>query len=260
MVRRDARARACIVPSYYKELLVINSLYHALASERPYELSSATTFAYVPASFGLTYPGAHTEYVHDIAPDPAFLLCSPIQIRRISCIHLDLTCDVLYGMFPMAESTKTTMLYALSPAGKSQQQRYTVAALVYFLYGLFYLFGAQYLISMQATERAMSNPRLFFALGALLVVLLPPLIYSRFALALSLYWKPQTQRKTLFIDFTLLLGCLVIMRVIALIHGKLYLKTSLHTVALIMAVINATCLIWAGVSRPVWVTRETVGS
>ena len=48
----------------------------------------------------------------------------------------------------------------------------------------------------------MSNPRLFFALGALLVVLLPPLIYSRFALALSFYWKPQTQRKTLFIDFT----------------------------------------------------------
>jgi hypothetical protein len=81
-------------------------------------------------------------------------------------------------MFPMVESTKTTMRYALSPAGKSQQ-RYTVAALVYFLYGLFYLFGAQYLTSMQATERAMSNPRLFFALGALLVVLLPLLIYSR---------------------------------------------------------------------------------
>ena len=40
----------------------------------------------------------------------------------------------------MAESTKTTMPYALSPAGKSQQQRYTIAALVYFLYGLFYLF------------------------------------------------------------------------------------------------------------------------
>jgi len=70
-------------------------------------------------------------------------------------------------MFPMAESTKTTMLYALSPAGKSQQQRYAVAALVYFFYGLFYLFGAQYLTSMQATGRAMSNPRLFFALGAL---------------------------------------------------------------------------------------------
>ena len=160
----------------------------------------------------------------------------------------------------MAESTKTTMLYALSHAGKSQQQRYTVAALVYFFYGLFYLFGAQYLTSMQATERAMSNPRLFFALGALLVVLLPPLIYSRFALALSLYWKPQTQRKTLFIDFTLLLGCLVIMRVIALIHGKLYLKTPLHTAALIVAAINATCLIWAGVSRPVWVSREAVES
>ena len=213
----------------------------------------------MPASLGPTYPDAYTEPVHDIAPDPAFLLCFLLQILCISCIHLDLACDAFYGMFPMMESTKTTMRYALSPAGKSQQ-RYTVAALVYFLYGLFYLFGAQYLTSMQATERAMSNPRLFFALGALLVVLLPPLIYSRFALALSLYWKPQTQRKTLFIDFTLLLGCLVIMRVIALIHGKLYLKTPVHTVALIVAVINATCLIWAGVSRPVWVTREAVES
>ena len=160
----------------------------------------------------------------------------------------------------MAEATtKTTTLNALSPTEKSQQ-RYTLAALVYFLYGLFYLFGAQYLTSIRATERAMSNPRFFFALGALLAILLPLLIYSRFALALSLYWKPQTQRKTLFVDFTLLLGCLVIMRVIALIHGKLYLKTPLHTVALIVAVINATCLVWAGVRRPFWITREAVES
>ena len=158
----------------------------------------------------------------------------------------------------MAKSTKPTTLHAFSPGRDHPQQRYTLAALVYFLYGLFYLFGAQYLTSMQATERAMSNPRLFFALGALLVVLLPPLIYSRFALALSVYWKPQTQRKTLFVDFTLLLGCMVIMRVIALIHGSLYLKTPIHTIALIVAVINAICLVWAGVSRPAWVTREAV--
>ena len=160
----------------------------------------------------------------------------------------------------MAESTKTTTFSALPPTGKPLQRRYTLAALAYFFYGLFYLFGAQYLTNMQATERAMSNPGLFFALGALLVILLPPLIYSRFALALSLYWRPQAQRKTLFVDFTLLLGCLVIMRVIALIHGKLYLKTPLHTVALMVAAVNAACLIWAGVSRPFWVTREAVES
>jgi predicted membrane protein len=41
-------------------------------------------------------------------------------------------------------------------------------------------------------------------------------------------------------------------------YGQLYLKTPLHTIALIVAVINATCLIWAGMSRPVWVTRESV--
>jgi len=53
---------------------------------------------------------------------------------------------------------------------------------------------------------------------------------------------------------------MVIMRVIALIYSRVYLKTPLHTIALIVAVINATCLIWAGVSRPVWVTRESVSS
>jgi hypothetical protein len=40
----------------------------------------------------------------------------------------------------------------------------------------------------------------------------------------------------------------------------LYLKTPLHTVALMVAAVNAACLIWAGVSRPFWVTRETVES
>ena len=61
--------------SYYKEPLIINYIRHALASERPYEISSATIFTYAPARFGPAYPDADTEHVHDIAPDPAFLLC-----------------------------------------------------------------------------------------------------------------------------------------------------------------------------------------
>ena len=148
----------------------------------------------------------------------------------------------------------------LSPAGKSQQQRYTVAALVYFLYGLFYLFGAQYLTNMQATERAMSNPRLFFALGALLVALLPPLIYSRFALALSLVLEATDPEE----------DTLHRLHSASWVPGdharyrpdprQTVSEDPLHTVALIVAVINATCLIWAGVSRPVWVTREAVES
>lgn len=136
------------------------------------------------------------------------------------------------------------------------QRRHTLAALVYFVYGVFYLFGAQYLTSMQATQRGMGNPQLFFALGGLITVLFPLLIYSRFALALSLYWQPQAHRKTLHINFTLLLGLLVIARVIALVRGGLFMKTPLHTVALVVAAINATCLVWAGVSRPFWVTRD----
>jgi hypothetical protein len=146
----------------------------------------------------------------------------------------------------------------LSP-WKKLQKRHTIAAVVYFLYGVFYLFGAQYLTSMRMTERGMSNSSLFFAIGAVIAVLFPLLIYSRFALALSLWWAPRQYRKTLFVNFTLLLGLLVVARVVALLRGGLYLKTPLHTAALIIAAINAACLLWAGLSKPVWVTRTEPG-
>jgi hypothetical protein len=146
------------------------------------------------------------------------------------------------------------IIQARLPRQDHVQQRYTIAALVYFAYGVFYLFGAQYLTSMRATQRGMANPRLFFVLGGIITVVFPLLIYSRFALALS--WRLRAHRQTLYINFTLLLGLLVMARVIALLRGGLFMKSSLYTAALIVAVINAACLVWAGVSRPVWVTRE----
>lgn len=168
------------------------------------------------------------------------------------------------------------------------QRRHTIAALVYFVYGVFYLFGAQYLTTMQTAQRGMGNPQIWFILGALITVFFPLLIYSRFALALSLYWQPLAHRKTLYINFTLLLGLMVIGRVLGLAYselctrtpledlprglkrpvmivfvffydlwrGGLCMKTPLHTTALVVAAINAACLVWAGVSRPVWVSRE----
>src|SRR2546423_6088727 len=144
---------------------------------------------------------------------------------------------------------------AILPRQDHVQQRHTIAALVYFVYGIFYLCGAQYLTSMQATQRGMANPRLFFVLGSIITVVFPLLIYGRFALALSLYWRPRAHRQTLYIDFTLLLGLLVMARVIALLRGGLFMNRSLHTAAPIGAAINATSLAWAGVSRPVWVRR-----
>jgi MFS family permease len=164
-------------------------------------------------------------------------------------------------MFPMAESTKTPILYALSPSGKSQQQRYTVAALVYFFYGVCYFFGSQYFMSMQDTERGMAYAAyatFFFIAGGLITVVFPLLIYSRFALAVSWNWRPHAQYKTLHISFTMLLGFLVIFRSYLLLRSNAFMKTPLHMAALIITVINATCLIWAGMSRPVWVTRESV--
>ena len=139
------------------------------------------------------------------------------------------------------------------------QRRHTIAAVVYFAYGIFYLFGAQYITSMQATQRGMSNAPLFFTIGAIIAVLFPLLIYSRFALALSLAWRPRSLRKTLYVNFTLLLGLLVVMRVIALLRGGLYAKSPLHTAALLIAAVNAACLLWAGFSQAIWVTREPEG-
>ena len=161
----------------------------------------------------------------------------------------------------MAKSTKATTLYTLSPTGKPLQQRYTIAASVYFLYGVCYFFGAQYFMSMQDTERGMAYgaySTFFFILGGLITILFPCLIYSRFALAISWYWRRHAQYKTLHISFTLLLGLLVIFRIYVLLRGNVFMKTPLHMAALIVTVINATCLIWAGVSRPIWVTREAV--
>ncbi len=159
----------------------------------------------------------------------------------------------------MARCTDTTTQSPVVPNWERIQKRHTVAAVVYFLYGVFYLLGAQYLTSMRMTERGMSNSSLFFVLGATIAILFPLLIYSRFALALSLWWKPRAQRKTLFLNFTLILGLLVILRVIALLRGGLYAKTPLHTAALIIAAINAACLVWASASQPLWISRESQG-
>ena len=176
---------------------------------------------------------------------------------------LGLACDIICGMLSMARSTETTTLHPLPPGGKRLQQRYTIAAIVYFLYGVSYFFGSQYFMIMQDTERGMAYAAystFFFILGGLITVLFPLLIYNRFALAVSWYWRLHAQYKTLHISFTLLLGLLVIVRIIFLWRGNVFMKTPLHTAALIVTVINATCLVWAGVSRPVWVSREAVAS
>jgi hypothetical protein len=161
----------------------------------------------------------------------------------------------------MAKSTKTTTLSTLPPDGQHLQYRHTIAASVYFLYGVCYFFGAQYFMNMQDTERGMAYAAystFFFIVGGLITILFPLLIYSRFALAVSWYWRPQAQYQTWHISFTLLLGFLVIFRGYMLLRGNVFMKTPLHLVALIVTVINAACLIWAGASRPFWITREAV--
>jgi hypothetical protein len=142
-------------------------------------------------------------------------------------------------------------------AARRLQKRHTLAAVVYFLYGLFYFFGAQYLTHMRGMERSMANPTLFFVLGGVLTILLPLLIYSRCGLALS--FARRAGRVTYFVNFTLILGLLVSARVAALLQGELYTKTPLHTVALVVAAVNAACLLWAGLNRPFWVHRHTSG-
>ena len=141
------------------------------------------------------------------------------------------------------------------------QRRHTIAAVVYFLYGLFYLFCAQYITtSMQASGRGSSTSSwLFFVLGGIIAVVFPLLIYNRFAFALSIKRPSASERKTGFLSFTLVLGLLVVLRVFALFQGGLYLKTPLHTTALVVAAITAACLLWAGWSHPIWASREPEG-
>ena len=145
----------------------------------------------------------------------------------------------------------------LSSAEQRFQKRHTIAAVVYFLYGLFYLFGAQYLTTMGMSERGMSGSKWWFWIGATLLVLFPLLIYKRFAIGLSLWGKGQRRYKTLCINFTLLLGVLVSIRVYFLIDAELYAKTPLHLAGLVIGIINAVMLLWAGLSKPVWTTRHT---
>lgn len=137
------------------------------------------------------------------------------------------------------------------------QQRHTIAAVVYFLYGLFYLFGAKYLTTMGMGARGMPHSNLWFGIGTLILLLFPILIYKQFAIGLSVWRKARRQYHTLWINFTLLLALAVSGKIYALLHAGLYARTPIHTAGLIVVVINAISLLWAGLSKPVWTTRHS---
>ena len=139
-----------------------------------------------------------------------------------------------------------------APVRDRLQTRHTIAAVVYFVYGMYYLFGAQYLTSMQTTERAMSNPKAFFILGGIIAVAFPILIYRRTGLGVSFLQRASGRHRSYQLSFTLLVGLLVCARVVALLRGGLFLKTPLHTAALVLAALNAACLLWAGLGQAWW--------
>ena len=138
------------------------------------------------------------------------------------------------------------------PVQDRLQRRHTIAAGVYFIYGIYYLFGAQYLTSMQSTQRGMSNPTVFFVLGGIIAITFPILIYRRMGIGVSFLQRVSGRHRGYQISFTLLLGLLVCARVVALLRGGLYLKSPLHTAALVLAAINAAFLLWAGLSQAWW--------
>lgn len=158
----------------------------------------------------------------------------------------------------MPEQMETAQAATSSASDNGRlRKRHTIAAVVYFLYGLYYLFGAQYLTTMGMSGRGMSNSRWWFAIGTIILVLFPLLIYKRFAIGLSLWGKARQHYQTLWINFTLLLGIIVSFRIYFLLRAGLYAKTPLHTVALIVVVITALTLLWAGLRKPVWITRHS---
>ena len=143
------------------------------------------------------------------------------------------------------------------PVQDRLQKRHTIAAIVYFIYGIYYLFGAQYLTSMQSTQRGMSNPTAFFILGGIIAITFPFLIYRRTGIGVSFLHRASAQHRSYQISFTLLLGLLVCARVAALLRGGLYLKSPLHTAALVLTGINAACLLWAGLGQAWWRIEAT---
>jgi hypothetical protein len=146
-----------------------------------------------------------------------------------------------------------------TPVHDHLQVRHTIAAAVYFIYGICYLFGAQYLTSMQSTQRAMSNPKAFFILGGIIAIAFPILIYRRTGIGISFLQRASGRYRSYQVSFTLLLGLFVCARVAALLRGGLYLKSPLHTIALVLAAVNAAFLLWAG-SGQAWWRVEASGS
>jgi len=141
------------------------------------------------------------------------------------------------------------------------QRRHSIAAIVYFIYGLFYLFGAQYITGAGMTARGMSTGATrWYVLGGVVAVVFPLLIHRMFALGLSLGWPKRMQRSTWYINFTLILGLMVAVRVYALIKLEFYTQSPLHIAGLLIAAINAAVLLWAGLSRPCWISRHSEGA
>ena len=98
----------------------------------------------------------------------------------------------------------------------------------------------------------MSSPRVFFILGAIITIAFPILIYRRTGIGVSFLQRASGRHRSYQISFTLLLGLLVCARVAALMRGGLYLKSPLHTIALVLAAINAAFLLWAGLGQAWW--------
>ena len=141
------------------------------------------------------------------------------------------------------------------------QRRHAIAAIVYFIYGLFYLFGAQYITDAGVTSRGMSTGATkWYILGGAVAVVFPLLIHRMFAFGLSLSWPKRMQRSTWHLSFTFILGLMVAARVYSLLKLEFYAKSSLHKTGLLIAAINAACLLWAGLSRPCWISRQAEGT
>ena len=141
-----------------------------------------------------------------------------------------------------------------SSSGNHLQRRHSIAAVVYFFYGLVYLLGAQYLTARGMSARGMAYSKWWFLMCAIFLILFPWRIYKQFGLGISLWNKSQQTYKTLSISFTLLLGIAVCFKIYGLLRGALYTQTPLHTAALIAVAINAVVLLWAGLSKPMWIT------
>ena len=108
-----------------------------------------------------------------------------------------------------------------SIVGQQSNRKYRQAALTYFIYGLFYMGGAIYIMQIGTSMRAMmAGAYPWFVLGTLFIIIIPWIIAKRWEVAVRTYGEEVATRERVIFSqkwFARLLAFLLLVRIWGLI-------------------------------------------